>query len=367
MSTYKLVLGGEQADAAFYDAVCTLEVVETCDGPGTLTLGLIVSRTGNDLTGMTDERLEPYASVAVIATPDGGAPECIFDGYVVEQRANLDAGLTNSKLDVTCHDASALMDLADSVRAHTGTCATVANAIFDQHGIKAHAANTLEETPFFTDDGTPLMQRESDIAFLRRVARRTGRWCRVTCDGQPGERTGYFAAPSLDGEPVVTIDLTHSQRSQVDGLEFHWDVLRPTHVLSYQASDTDSGADHASGSTSESDQRPLDARLLEALAGRVRTLLLTSAAPPAELRERARAVLRETERFARCDGTTDVSLLGHVLRVGSIVAVENVGALLSGKYLVESVTHTITRQCHQMAFSLARNAIGPAAIDGSGP
>jgi phage protein D len=367
MSTYKLMLARQQADEAFYDRVCTVQVVETSEGPGTLTLGLAVSRSGNDLTGVSDKRLWPYASIAVVATPDRGPSECIFDGYVVSHQVQLDAGLTDAKLDVTCHDASVMMALTPRARHRTGTAATIAKEIFCQYGIKPAPENAREDSPMYTADGQSLSQNESDIEFLRGLARRSGRWCRVTCKDRPGERTGFFAHPSFDSEPVLKIDLSHPERSQVDQLDFHWDVERPTRVVISQASDTASQPQGVSSNTSDSGLPPLDAQTLATFAGLDREVLVTSTATTAELLERARAVLRETERFARCEGTTDVSVLGQVLRVGSVVAVQNVGALLSGKYLVENVTHTITRQCHQMAFSLTRNAVGPATVNGSAP
>ena len=44
------------------------------------------------------------------------------------------------------------------------------------------------------------MQRGSDIDFLRRLARRTGRWCRVACADAGRPADGYFATPSLTGD-----------------------------------------------------------------------------------------------------------------------------------------------------------------------
>ena len=96
-------------------------------------------------------------------------------------------------------------------------------------------------------------------------------------------------------------------------------------------------------------------------------MILTAAADTAELPGRARSVLREAGWFARCEGTADIAVLKQVLRVGSVVAVEGVGALLSGAYLVWSVRHTITTQSHTMAFVLVRNAVGPAPASGGQP
>jgi hypothetical protein len=72
-------------------------------------------------------------------------------------------------------------------------------------------------------------------------------------------------------------------------------------------------------------------------------------------------VLREAGWFASCEGTTNLALTKVVPRVGNVVAIEGVGTLLSGKHLVKSVRHTITTNSHEMAFTLVRNAVGPAA------
>ena len=184
-----------------------------------------------------------------------------------------------------------------------------------------------------TEDGHTLMQRDSDIEFLRRLARRTGRWCRITCDGQPGVRTGYFAAPSLDGNPRLTLDLTAPTSGQVDELEFEWDVCarrtsqppgEPDRLRQPRRRRGNSGLGPADLST----------------RGRCRRSpggnggLLTPRPTPTSSRERARAVLRDAGGSPAARAAPTVDLLGHVIRVGSIVAVQNVGNLLSGKYLV---------------------------------
>jgi hypothetical protein len=90
-------------------------------------------------------------------------------------------------------------------------------------------------------------------------------------------------------------------------------------------------------------------------------VILTAAADTAELPGRAAGLLREAGWFAKCEGTADVNVLKQVLRVGTVVAVEGCGSLLSGPYLVWSVRHTISTQAHAMAFTLVRNAMGPAS------
>jgi len=81
---------------------------------------------------------------------------------------------------------------------------------------------------------------------------------------------------------------------------------------------------------------------------------------------RAKAVLRDAGWFARCEGEADVARLNAVMRAGTVVQVEGIGSLNSGKYYVWSVRHSLTADSHRMKFVLVRNAVGPAPVGGGG-
>ena len=361
MSTYQVLFNGSPAEQEFYDVVSKLEVEENADLPGAISLQLPVAAKDGELTWVGDARIAPYANVAVVATPDGGDQQCIFDGYVLTHKVRMPSGPSGATVDVWGQDASVLMGLTDTVKEWSGLSdSDVASQIFSTYGFSASSDNSSESTPTHTEDEHTLMQRASDADFLRRLARRTGRWFRVVCASQAGQRTGYFATPSLTATPVVTIDLNDPKTSSVPSLDFSWDVTRPNSVAARQASLTDDDQEGVSADTSDSGLKPLDQQDLATFAGRTRTVLLTAAADTAELPARAAGLLREAGWFARCEGTADVNVLKQVLRVGSVVAVEGCGSLLSGSYLVWSVRHTITTQAHAMAFVLVRNAMGPA-------
>ncbi len=61
------------------------------------------------------------------------------------------------------------------------TDADVASAIFGDYGITPADENADDDSPSHTEDGHSLMQRGSDIQFLRMLARRNGKVCRVAC------------------------------------------------------------------------------------------------------------------------------------------------------------------------------------------
>lgn len=369
MSQYQVFFDGKPAKSDFYDLVAKLEVEENADLPDAFSMQLPVSPTQGELTWVGDPRIGPYANVAVVVTADGGDPQCIFDGFVLTNHVHVPAGPAGATVEVWGQDPTALMGLEEKVREWSGMSdVAVAQQIFDHYGAAAAPDNARDDSP----DGAPedstahtepehtLMQCDSDIAFLRRLARRNGRWCRVVAGTQPGQWIGYFAVPELNGEPAVTIDLNSQDHRSTALLDFSWDIARPSGVRARQASLTDNDPDGVDADTDDSGLPPLGERGLADFAGRDRSVILTAAADGAELPARARALLREAGWFARCEGTADLAALKHVLRVGSVVEVVGVGALLSGRYLVWSVRHTLTAQGHAMAFVLVRNAVGPA-------
>lgn len=361
-SSFKLILGGQSADDALYTALAPIEVEENADLAGAMQIRVPIGTDGKgDFPILKDARFGPFANLAVVVKVDGGKAECIFDGYVLSHKAHLETGSAEGMLQVWASDASHLMNLTEKTRAWPDvTDASAANTIFGEYGITPARGNNDDDSPVHAEDGHILMQRGTDIQFLRQLARRSGKLCRVTCTDTPGIRTGTFARPSLDGDPKARLTLNAPKEAwAVDKLDFSWDVMRPTKVTARQATRGDSSSDGTGGDTTDSGLKPLDARSLSDFAGRETATLLAAAVDDAgELTQRSKALLGDAGWFVKCEGEADLAKLGVVLRVGTIVSVESAGSLYSGKYFVWSVRHTIARDSHKMRFTLVRNGIG---------
>lgn len=364
--SFSIVIGGTSADdlAATFNA---LEVEENVDAPGafSLTLPVNVTRTG-DYDVVNDSRLAPLSNVAIVATASDGNPQCLFDGYVLAQTAHLDTGTVASTLRVWGQDATWLMNTTEQVREWVDlTDGDVANSIFGDYGFTPDPTNLDDDSPAHTSDGATLMQRATDAQFLRLLARRNGKLFRVFCTDTPGVRTGYFALPSLDGEPAVTLTLNDASAATVDSVDITWDVLRPSANLAKQTLFTDSDADGTGGTTSDSGLTLLEAQGLSDFAGTTVTSLLTATVNDGEeLTLRSQSVLIESGWFVRCTGSTDVNRLGSILRAGTVAQLAAAGSLHSGKYFVWSVRHHITMEKHTMDFVMLRNAVGAPASPG---
>jgi len=297
-----------------------------------------------------------------VAKQENNPDECIFDGFVLSEKLHLETGAVSSTLDVWGQDASWLMNLEEKTKEWVDvTDGDVASAIFSDYGITPADDNTTEDSAVHTESGHSLMQRGTDIQFLRNLARRNGKVCRVACTDTPGQRTGYFVKPAVDGGPAVTITLNPSTDATISALDFEWDITRPTAVVARQALFTDDSAGGASGDTSDSGLDPLDARTLADFAGQTNTVMLTAPVDDAgELTMRAQSLLQESGWFAKCEGEADAGRIKAVLRVGTVVQINGAGSINSGNYLVWSVRHSFTQDAHKMKFVLMRNAVGPA-------
>lgn len=365
----QLGVGGSPVPGALYEAIKQMEVEESSDRPGALLLRLPVNRTSaGDLQFVGDGTFEPMTNVTLTVIPavQGSQAQCIFDGYILSWRLRLDRASTSSTIDIWAQDASWLMNIDDNVTEWPGqTDGEVANAIFSSYGFTPAAGNTDNDSPSHTPDGHTLFQRATDLQFLRSLARRGGKLCRVACTDSPGARTGYFVVPAVAGQPVTTISLLDPASWTVNSLDFDWDVMRPTEADASQVDLTqsaDTGTDVATGG---SGLAPLDDRDYPTYFGQSSTLLLTAPADLPELSQRTAAVLTESGFFSRCTGEADADRIATILRVGDVVTIEGAGSIHSGNWLVWNVRHTFSLQAWKMSFTLVRNAMGPAATGGT--
>jgi len=364
-TTFQVLFNGTPAADSFYNQISSLEVEENADLPGAIQLTLPVGTDNGDLSLVNDSRFAPFSNIAVVVTPPQGPAECIFDGYVLTSKLHLERGIVSSKLEVWGQDASWLMNIAEKVNEWVNvTDSDVAASIFGQYGFTPAADNSQDDSPSHTEDGHSLMQRATDMAFLRSLGRATGKLVRVTCTDTAGVRTGYFARPDLDGDPVLTLNLNDPDTWNVGPLDLEWDATGPTSVSAGQVFLDNSDA---SVNVSDSGLTALDAQTLAAFSGQATSVLLAAPADSsAELTLRAQALLEDANWFARCEGESDVARLQAVLRVGTVVAISGIGALNSGNYLVWSVRHTIGADSHKMHFVLVRNAMGAPPSNSGG-
>ena len=346
-----------------------LEVEENVDMPSAFRLNLSVALTSaGDYDTVTDTQLGPLSNIAITAKAADNQVHCLIDGYVLAQEVHLDTGTSASKIKVSGQDATWLMNVTETVREWADvTDGAAANTIFGDYGFTPDPGNLHNDSSAHTSDTASLMQRASDAQFLRDLARRSGKLFRVYCTDTPGQRTGAFVTPSVDGDPLTILTLNPADSANIGPLDISWDVMRPSAIAAEQLLFTDSSGAAAGGDTTDSGLTDLDAKGLAAFTGTsVKALLTTVTSDASTVTQRAQSVLRDSGWFVRCEGATDASRLGSIIRAGTIAQINAAGSVHSGNYFVWSVRHHITSDKHEMKFVLVRNAVGAASAAPSG-
>ena len=157
---------------------------------------------------------------------------CLVKGPVYGQQARLNHGGAGSELEVRGADSSIAMDRENVAALWSNTTdSDSVGTLVQRHGFTAET----EPTPARHEEAKhPLVQRESDLAFIRRLARRNGFLFWLTAEVS-GAETAHFKRPPLDEEPTVELIINLSEpAANIDFLEICWDAERPTSARAAQ-------------------------------------------------------------------------------------------------------------------------------------
>lgn len=340
--------GTAAADLSNGDQV---EVHEHIGRPTTYRLRYSLNIDNNDFTLLADSRLDAGADLS-ISVPDGILPQVLVKGQVYGQRAHFHHGVSDSWLEVIGGDQTMEMDrtmrqkvwpaqaISDSISAILAGYSLIAD-------VPALSTTTSEETHL-------LVQDDSDLRFVRRLARRYGCWFWVTTT-PAGIATAHFKRPPLDGKPAITLKI-NGDTPNVAALDMDWDVERPNAAIASQLGLRDKKV--MDGHVDRSPLKTLGTTPLADIAARREVQIVAPVDVVGDLTGRAEGALIDADWFVRLRGHTSVRALGAVLRAHTLVAVEGLGSRHSGTYVVASVRHVIDAAAHAMDFELVRNGWG---------
>jgi phage protein D len=330
----------------------SVEVQERAGEPTTYRLRYASDIEGDDFRLVADGRVAPGSTLTVTVADKDGKPVVLVRGPVVGHQARLMHGGAGSYVEVQGSDRCVELDRAVREQAWTQARASDAvTSIFAEAGLVPDVEGT---DAAFSEKTHMLAQRDTDLRFVRRLARRYGYLFWIT-SAVAGD-TAHFRKPKLDGAPAATLSLS-SLPPTMRALEVTWDVERPTSTLAR-------GVDLANkatldGGAPESPLTALGKKGLAALApGRREALVVAPADTATDLRARSDAALIEASWFVRGRATVLLTDVGVPLRAHTIVQVDGAGMTHSGRWFVSAVRHIIDATGHVMEVELVRNGWG---------
>lgn len=311
-------------------------------------------------TFLDDKRLKLWSRLKITVKLTDEEVE-IFRGYVTEFSPRISGDANSSTLEIIGLDETCLMSLEEKIKSWINTSdSDIARVIFQSYGFQVE----VEDTGIVHDEASStIIQRETDIQFLKRLARRNGYECFVT-----GGK-GFFRKPATNSAPQRTLAANFGAETNLVNFEARVEALRPAAIEAHQVDVIAKELQAASVATS--DERQLGrtgARAVVAPNGVNSKMFVKGmvATNRAQMERAAGALYDEAAWFVEGGGEIDSLSYGVVLRARGLVPIKGVGEMLSGIYYVTSVRHIFGGTGYAQQFKVRRNALAPSGADDFG-
>jgi len=355
-AAYTLEINHAPADQDLLDAIALIEVEDDAALASAFRLRVPIGLTEDgDWTQVAEEIFKPLTPVTIGVQFGSDVNETLMSGYITSHHIHFDKDTGASYLEVIGMDGSVLMNLEEKIVAWTDMAdSDIVTQIFNAYEFTPEVDSTQ---PSYVEDEVTIIQRGTDLGFVRRLARRNGFEFFIETDATSGLTTGHFHKPRLSDEPQKDLALAFGEESNVKALDVHYDALRPTTAEARGLAIADKSDQGAITSSSSLEALGADA-LLDLLDRQPKTLLSrTSAFEDTELQARTQAAVEASSWAVSMSGEVDVTAYQAVLRARCTVLVKGAGKRYSGTYYVSRVRHTLTRSEYTQKFELTRNAL----------
>lgn len=331
------------------DAVEYIEVHERLGETTWYNIRYSIDIADGDLPQLKEPRIGPGSRLAVMV-PLESSVECLVQGPVFSQQIYLKHGGEGSWVDVKGADTSIVMDREFKSQVWTNVSdGEAAMAVMASYALIPDVTTTAAR---HLDLKHSLIQRSTDLHFVRKLARRNGCHFWITADAL-GIETAHFQRPNLLGLPAVGL-VINRDNFNIDELNIYWDVERPTTATGTQLDLSTKSS--LTGTVPVSPQQSLGAMNLQAITQDVRSTHVSSPVDDVgDLRARSEGAVLEADWFIRAACQTSLHSLGKVVRAHTLAQVIGAGSRHSGNYLVAGVRHRIDATAHTMEVELIRN------------
>jgi phage protein D len=341
------------------DEIVGLEVELDTEMAGMFKLHLAIRQQSDGTwTHLDDERFRVWKLLTIRAGFDDGM-EDLISGYITHVRPEFSQDPSQCTLAIWGMDESVLLDREEKLHAWPNEKdSSIAAQIFKAHGLSA----VVEDTQIVHDEAvSTIIQRETDIQFLKRLAARNGFECYVSGN------TGFFRRPQLDTVPQPVLAAHFGRETNLTRVTFEVDALMATNVSMFQIDVV--SKDLLRATVNATTQTALGARRITGAAGVPESQAFVSMDAAARLPEMdvlCQGLLHESEWFVAAEGEIAANQYGHVLKPAGPVTIKGVGESYSGAYYVTHVTHTLNANGYTQSFRAKRNALKPKGSEDFG-
>lgn len=343
----------------WFHALREIEVETAVGQASILRLHFELSRNAwGDFDALAIDLFRPLVPLSVRISAGPGVPLTIINGFVAD--GNLQASNTpgGSTYDVVA------MDALGSIMSHVDVPFTwpnmsddlIATTIFGRYGM---IPVVTPVPPFRTMLDTTTTQRGHDAAFLQLLARRNGMSLYVQPEPISGRDMGHFhppLVPPLPPQGVLSIDF--GAQTNLDNFSVSNDMLGPTGVVGVKTDPRTRAPIPVVAPVAAEMPMGLEPALTRIIPPPIESNFGDTAGGPAEAYWHATQKATQSARTIRATAEVDGLKYARPLFAGVPVLVRGAGRQHSGLYMVDKVTHRISRDEYKQTASMWRNAVG---------
>lgn len=348
--TIKLEIGGVET-ADLYDDIVSLEVELDDELAGMARLMLAMPQDDDGTWKYLDDPRFIVGHSMVVTATVGAETDKLFTGSITHLKPDFGGELDECRFEIWAMDRSVSMDREDVIAAWPNyKDSDIAGQVFQTHGLTPK----VDDTDVVHDEEvSTIIQRETDIRFLKRLAARNGYECYV--EG----KSGYFRKPDLTAAPQPVLAVQFGDDTNVFKFAVTVDGLAPADIAMSQLDRVSKEPHRVVVSTPA--QRALGKTAAGRYVGGGLTGLIeigqtvTTGAP--EMTRLCQGVYDKSEWFVAGEGEVAANQYGHILRPRRTVSIKGVGETYSGLWYVTHVTHVFTPNGYTQQFRVKRNAL----------
>lgn len=300
----------------------------------------------------------PVLRVILVVTY-GGLPQVLVDGVIEHHEVQPDATSGSSKLVVTGHDLSVLMDLIDLTGLpYPGVTPDLrVEAILARYSPFGVIPEVVPvPVPDVPDPVEQIpVQHGTDLAYINSLAQDAGYVFYVAPGPVPGSSQGYFGPQVRIGVPQPALSVNMDAWTNVESLTFSYQPQGSVMPIVYIANPVAGPPIPVPIPPVTPFNPPLGAVVPP--PQNFEMLTDTGKLSPAQALMRGMAEAVKHADIVTGNGTLNVDRYGAILRARSLVGVRGVGAAFDGMHYVDSVTHNIKPGEYKQSFTLKRNAL----------
>ncbi len=309
-------------------------------------------------TYLDDERLMVWQEVTILAGFVESGTETLMSGYITHVKPNFDPDLTQCTLEIWGMDGSVLMDREEKLKAWPNKKdSDIVTEIFNLYGFTPE----VTDTQVIHDEAiSTIIQRETDMQLLKRLALRNGYDCYV--EGT----TGYFGPPQVEAASQPILAAHFGDETNLNSFSVEVNALMPTNVTMFQIDRTekevlevavDSSQQKTLGDTDASGILPAGVDPGQIYISRN----IVTGSP--EMEALCQGLFHEAEWFVTGQGEIAANQYEHVLKPRGTVTIKGVAETYSGIYYVNHVTHVFTPEGYTQRFQVKRNGLKPTGAE----